>query len=977
MVNGASSADFYIDAVTNNSFEMKYVEDTLQSVLYNSYGFLDNAQKHSIGLSRSNFLVSDLIGGREGPRILKLQVPRDLIDPSSREEYRKYKFYRQMLTISNIAANQDIFARMPIVFIDGKMTTRYTIKAFFDKSFLYFKDTPELRSHKEITVFFVPNDGMSSGYVHKKSYNSQINKLPAQMFSGVGKWESSLSSIVSNDELIGSSLNLVRSDGDNIEIEFNDNAQLIVDKTGTARLTILKSRYMHTLSEVIYTKYAGNNDDGTFKYSPKPFVITDDDGDAFKMPIPVENIIVLKRETAKSGDYILDNSITVSRIYPNIYIINDENAKVYSSYRVIYFYHPMDGKYYYTNYMENYHKLAIDYFNRYYGMNKIEDIVNFISLGSVNFDSEEEYEKWLPIVNYSPRNFDYSESDILKFWNPSSNEVPVIYPFDYKIDKMCEAIRNDPWVLHNYVKDQSHCTYGYELNLNEIRDILPSRRRNGSGQDARFLEHRKPLSEPCYLFKLNIGSKINFELTFFIDGLYVQPEYVFEEFFTKYIYLPCKLIDTSSMIDIEVNNSYVYEREVTLTNDTIKKIILNIPGGSNIHPIKRNIHVRDESGYTLLGNEVREKLTFSDSEGKVSYSIDDHAYAPIEDGFSVSLTDKGIEDSKGESITYTIIVDKSNTICDYTSDEDPVLVTMMPRVFFDDQERVRIFVNGKLMDTSAIMILYYDSEHSVLLLKTPLQFGDKVNVLLSPNFYRRVFTMPVIPEDGLINLAYELNKPINVTYYDFYLNGRKLSSENIVQLSPCIIQIHNVNSRRNLIIFEKDRDPTEYFGDKTNYKSDYNSLMTFEDEVLATSGKWVDIIRYGMQYSFKETLKKIIWDKVGKEYPGLFTQLSDKEPDILRGMISDETADMIIYIFKTMYGLCHINPDELLIDGRHVEDHYRSAQYWLRADSSAADGEMNVFSINPDVCASTGVIVQPVSGDKLYTQYKIDYEEKE
>ena len=60
MNNGASSADFYIDAVTNNSFEMSYVENTLLNVFHNSYGFLDNAQKHAIGLCRSNFLMSDL-----------------------------------------------------------------------------------------------------------------------------------------------------------------------------------------------------------------------------------------------------------------------------------------------------------------------------------------------------------------------------------------------------------------------------------------------------------------------------------------------------------------------------------------------------------------------------------------------------------------------------------------------------------------------------------------------------------------------------------------------------------------------------------------------------------------------------------------------------------------------------------------------------------------------------------------------------
>ena len=51
--------------------------------------------------------------------------------------------------------------------------------------------------------------------------------------------------------------------------------------------------------------------------------------------------------------------------------------------------------------------------------------------------------------------------------------------------------------------------------------------------------------------------------------------------------------------------------------------------------------------------------------------------------------------------------------------------------------------------------------------------------------------------------------------------------------------------------------------------------------------------------------------------------------------------------------------------------------YWLDADASAEAGEQNVFSINPDIMAGTEEIVQPISGDKSYTQYKIDYEKKE
>ena len=86
---------------------------------------------------------------------------------------------------------------------------------------------------------------------------------------------------------------------------------------------------------------------------------------------------------------------------------------------------------------------------------------------------------------------------------------------------------------------------------------------------------------------------------------------------------------------------------------------------------------------------------------------------------------------------------------------------------------------------------------------------------------------------------------------------------------------------------------------------------------------------------------------------------------------------MIVCIFKIMYNQHHINPDTFQIDGDDIEAHFDSAQYWLASDSAAVGGEYNVFTINPDICAKNPEVIQPVSGDKFYTQYKIDYEEKE
>lgn len=960
MNNGASSADFYIDAVTNNSFEASYVENTLLDVFHNSYGFLDNAQKHAISLSRSNFLISDLIRARAEPGKLKIQVSRDLIDPTAREEYRTSKFYRQVLKLSDIANNQDIFARMPIVYIDGMMITQYTVKAFFDKTFIYIKDTPEIRSHKDITVFFVINDGMATGILNRKNFNAENNKLPASKFSHTGIWETPFTSIVTGNNIFGSSTNLSTSDGDIVDIEFSDNADILISENKPVTVTILRSRYMHVYRDKIDTYYNGSTDsEGKEVFIPRPFVLTDDDGDSLKMPVPVENIIVFKKDYTKGNDYYLDNHSTVTRIYPNIYLIDDPDSTMNCEYRVAYFYHPLDGYYHYTNYLANLWKVALIYYEQYIDKPTVVDIVIDILKGPENFDSQEEYDKWATLINYQPPDFEYTIPDFLQ--DPSNN------PFDYKIGKMCEAIRNDPWVLRDYVKAQSHCNYGYELDVSRIKGGLESRRRMSSSSEAKFIDHKRNFDVPCYVFNFNIGSKINFELTFFINGLYVQPVYMFEEFFTKYIYIPCDLVDETSLIDVEENDSYVFEKEVDLADGKEARVTINIPGGSNIHPLMKNIKAKDESGYTLTHSELSQNFEFKKRDGSLEFPITDKEYTPIST-FTVKYKPSKSREFDAGLTEYTIIVDKSNTICDYTSDEDPILVTMMPRAFWDDPSRVRVFVNGKLIDSSALVMVYYDTEHSILLVKKPLKFGDEVSVLLSPNYYEKVFSMDMIPEDGIINLSYELNKPVNLTYYDFYLNGRKLTTKEITQLSPNIIQIHDVRSRRNLSIYEKDRDPIEYFGRASEYQTNYDSIKTLEDEMLDANGKW---------YEQRTDLIRILWENAGKEYPELGVTIFDLEDDVLRDLISGETADMIIYIFKTFYWLSRINPDEKQIDGTHVSDHYETVKYWLSADSSSEDGSENVFMINPDVMAGSTEIIQPVSGDKFYTQYKIDYEQKE
>ena len=73
--------------------------------------------------------------------------------------------------------------------------------------------------------------------------------------------------------------------------------------------------------------------------------------------------------------------------------------------------------------------------------------------------------------------------------------------------------------------------------------------------------------------------------------------------------------------------------------------------------------------------------------------------------------------------------------------------------------------------------------------------------------------------------AWSPNKPFDIRYYDVYLNGRKLSINNVFNLSPYEITLANIKSKYDLEIYEKERDQ-EYFAITTDMVT---GLLNFSD----------------------------------------------------------------------------------------------------------------------------------------------------
>ena len=181
-----------------------------------------------------------------------------------------------------------------------------------------------------------------------------------------------------------------------------------------------------------------------------------------------------------------------------------------------------------------------------------------------------------------------------------------------------------------------------------------------------------------------------------------------------------------------------------------------------------------------------------------------------------------------------------------------------------------------------------------------LEWMEKEDIIfidITPYRYTQIYYQESISEgETLIDLKNVINKPFDVRYYDVYMNGRKLSTNNVFAISPWEITLVNLKSTHNLVIFEKERD-FEYFG------LDYNlDLYHYTIEDLFKSNFMTDDIRNKMIKDIIDEMK----DKRLNIYPN-----TDDET-----ILDFEDEEEIYALFNIFYHYelipkTYVNPDRL------------------------------------------------------------------
>ena len=533
----------------------------------------------------------------------------------------------------------------------------------------------------------------------------------------------------------------------------------------------------------------------------------------YSMPIPIENFIVMKNPVDYEKDYeIVQNVDSLKMYYPNIYELQDPDMVPGDQYRLFYFYYEgYDLKYTFMHHF--YYEFLYDIFGED-GTISIEEVIDKIYHGKYNLDDyfADEIQVWdfktifTKIINYKHFKFQYGDVDFLHRYLADEANIEKV-PTEYKDETLREWIRNEPFILREYVKEQKRRGVVFGLWTNTLN--LSTRVRTDTSQELETSIH---FDDPRYVFaisnKMVYPQALNVRV--FVDGLFVTDMYQDRKLFMDYIYIPVSMVTEDSYIEVEVFKEISVEDEVTFTSLDEEKEIQVFESDKNITPTLCDItyideddnHRYDRNFFDLTA--IYEKATFP--------------IQPVSKDCPIKftrLTHFKIKPNHPYVLNkpFKIRLSKAAVGKIYQLEKDGSQLLMLETTNFGMYpDFIRVFVNGRILPKERYFINTLSQNPTLYLADTNYKKGDKVFVDITPYRYTQVYYQEkLMPDELVIDLKGYITKPFDIRYYDVYMNGRKLNQTNVWTVDPWSITLTNLHSIYNLVIFEKERD-YEYFG---------------------------------------------------------------------------------------------------------------------------------------------------------------------
>ena len=934
----SSLPELFKDALINNTFNEEDINATLKMTIENSYSYLYRLQRNMITYQMFHFQTKekdlkttkddlekslkkldeeidllnkdtetshleeiqalikkkdDLVRIDFGDYFLDehyracMYVDFELFNNVTKAEYRKSEFFQKEIDQSMIVNHPELFAYFPVVTVDG--ITYFDVKFHmcngklkiilpFGETFVYTKKHNQ--NFHDTQIHFVDNLYYSGITLYGISLDYYENRVPV---NGYYPEETRMPP----RDVDGMYFSFIRRTDDKnttgyygfqeahlvdnyMIIDYDDHMKAYMEGGSQFEFKFVFFHYMKR-----YKPY--NGDLIQVKDGNLPLMLLEESNNKpYPMPIPEVNTLILKSTEDKR--YLQDYKTSIKLSYPNIYQIQDPNAKESDTYKLFYFYHP--------NFVLEYtpmHEFYYRYLGKLAGDLRMEEVLNKLYFGDdLSFlpnadhitDEERFKEVFNWIMSYDELNQEFGIHDFM------IRETWTKYPISYKTEKMKAFVKKDYKVLLDYARKNR--TIGNIFHLYASTVDLDKRFRRSSfletysgqpffksfeileegntdgllvveNEDESFDYHtmirirdfsgfdEKPEigsyvklkdDHPMYVFMMKpLPNNKPHVLRIFIDGLYCTGFVTCIDNDSQYLYLPAEDITESSYIMMEESDQFTYVTTVSFSDLSESQTIRMISTGNKVTPYASDLYLLDEEGF-----EIPNK---------------DYTITPVIYGSSYSIADEEGNNRLVHASVKTMKLELKNEA--YLNQNLEVrlfkeyerYVFTLDRISFPrftvhevrsnrQLSHVQIWHNKRLVPENLYKLENYP-QYGIYRIQMLKQFnkGDEFVIEFSPYTHTTPAIVDYLGEGGVLYLDKFLNKPAAIDYYDFYINGRKLGLPNVYRIGPSGVIFTNLLSDHHIEVIERERDD-EYFGYESGKEKYYYSILDFIDESFLT-----------------------------------------------------------------------------------------------------------------------------------------------
>lgn len=766
--------EFYTKAMLNNTFDLDAAQKALNEIQITSFQYLYDIQLKSTGIKRFDFNMGDLIRSERVdhttsyyPRRWVYNIQENFIAHNKRLEFRKSKFYNQALSFQNIISNPDIFSSTFLLFIDGKLYNNLIhLLCKEDKTVLIFnlneqpatsginKDILEkmMRNNTKATFFMLPNHAGGSYRFNQYTFARYEHQMPLSLF-GIDdnfKYEDKFMCTITSDGHAETKICTVDNTLDTLY--FLDDT---VEHSQFSAFTMDVFNLRHVYRTI---DLAGFSEWFTL--------------DAQECPIATQNCLILNDRNEFMHDLKLE------LYYPNIYhVVGDRPTN--TPLRIKIFYYDDTN----TNLLGYHNHLAVYY--RY-----VSNILDKYKNGTI-----------LDIIkNYIPVECKYTISNFKEtVWFDDH--------FKFKSEYLRELIKADGNNFTTYLKHQCKKLTSFYLDMSNIDLESRIRMDNKDVNEPVWIEE---FDEPRYMFIFKNEFRTTFnEIIFTIDGEDYMPDKHYRTSRYEFVYIPTDLIKKDSIMEVEKIKTFARDEVVTFTNlFDIKEFEIKM-FDDKVQVYHNDIFVTDLETSEYLENEDFSVLIKVDGKW---LEINEDCFYTITDKYRVKINNDAYLNRP-----LKVNVRKNYAREIHKLDSIEQTLTMLTFAFDcnNDPRHIRLYKNGRVVPRQYFDPVFNSNTNeglSYIMYAREKVIGDTFMIECVPYKMKEVHYERFIKPNKVIDLYGKIDKPLNLKWYDVYLNGRKLTKQNIEIISPCKFILRNVSADQHLSIVQNDRDENEWYG---------------------------------------------------------------------------------------------------------------------------------------------------------------------